>query len=61
MKRVILKDGGENLDMEVEEAEEVEEVERLAELEEWIRSALMSSYGPKCFFFSFMMKRSEYH
>ena len=51
MKRVILKEGGENLDMEVEEAE----------LEEWIRSALMSSYIPKCFFFSFVMKRSEYY
>ena len=49
MKRVILKDGGENLDMEVEEAE----------LEGWIRSAIMSSYIPKCFFFSFEMKRSE--
>ena len=36
---------------------EVEE----AELEEWIRSAIMSSYIPKCFFFSFVMKRSEYY
>ena len=54
MKRVILKEGGENLDMEVEEAE------RLVEVEEWIRSSLMSSYIPKCFFFSFVMKRSEY-
>ena len=46
MKRVILKEGGENLDMEVEEAE------RLTELEECIRSALMSSFIPKWFFSS---------
>ena len=45
VKRVRLQDGGEHLDLEVEEVVdlEVEEVERMAELEESMRSALMST------------------
>ena len=42
VKRVRLQDGGEHLDLEVEEVVDLE-VERMAELEESLRSALMST------------------